>query len=86
METRICPKCGSDDINVQYHKDDGYPLGCGYSVFLFNRCREEHLHCFCRFCGYDWCEPVKSKKEIEIIERMLEKNGWEEERGQKKSD
>jgi len=56
----ICPKCYSRSIFKRWHLT-GYPTAKGpYCYFRdYNRTDKEHLHYYCRECGYDWVEEIK---------------------------
>jgi hypothetical protein len=57
-----CPKCDGDDISVHWHRG-GYTYSaavkhkCGYGDFA--KPSGEHLHHYCRVCGFDWFNDVR---------------------------
>jgi hypothetical protein len=46
---KTCTKCGGGDIHVRWFQQAHFSRG-------YRECRnlEEHLHHFCRGCGYEW--------------------------------
>jgi len=48
----VCPKCGSTDIHVIWHR--GYRWGCPKQDPGFFG--PEHMDRYCRRCGYAWVE------------------------------
>jgi hypothetical protein len=60
MSREACQKCGSIDIHTRYHKQgcsdpDCSCSNCSYTYI--HKQHAEHLHRFCRGCGYDWIDP-----------------------------
>jgi hypothetical protein len=48
-----CSKCGYEDISTQYVEPDRpYAYGCRFHKTT----NDEHLHRYCRRCGYEWAE------------------------------
>jgi hypothetical protein len=69
MSARVtCEKCGSDDLNVQWHG-----AGPDHRTRQYARCRVygedrgkpagEHLHYHCRRCDFDWAGPLTPAEE-----------------------
>lgn len=57
-----CPKCGSNDISVRFHRDP--QLGC--EAFRALEPDEEHIDRACRSCGWRTVEwPLDRKVEGE---------------------
>lgn len=62
-----CAKCGGRDINKRFHKSkpewryDNPECNVGFLKPHQNR-NSEHIHCFCRVCGFDWCEDTEEQK------------------------
>lgn len=54
-----CEKCGSTDIHTRYHRNSH---ACGYSERFDDGCSDEHLHRYCRGCGYTWASPILSAR------------------------
>ena len=57
---RTCPKCGSLDIYTRHMEqvEFRYHESCSW------RERREHMHRYCRGCGYPWDEaPLDAGKE-----------------------
>jgi len=59
-----CIKCGGTDISTSYH---GSHMNCSpewrkehYSPSDLNQM--EHLHYYCRVCGYSWVGPTKDSE------------------------
>jgi hypothetical protein len=49
-ENARCPKCGGADIHAQYGADQ-------FQCHNWNcRVGKEHIHRYCRRCGYGWVE------------------------------
>lgn len=48
-----CVKCGTTSPNVQWHSEE---IGCTTS---------EHMHCYCRLCGYEWAELPQDRFDFE---------------------
>ena len=56
VDYKICPKCGSGDINVYWQKErDWIKVSCAW-----NDCqtKQEHLHKTCRNYNFNWCAPL----------------------------
>ncbi len=56
-----CPKCGSTDISMSYHKQGCSDLNCSCAECSWgshHNQHDEHLHRHCRGCQYDWIDPV----------------------------
>lgn len=59
-EKDFCCKCGNkgsnkNGISISYHKSE---YKCGYTEREDEGSKGEHLHYYCRICGYSWCGPV----------------------------
>ncbi|NOY58932.1 MAG: hypothetical protein GXO75_08365 [Calditrichaeota bacterium] len=57
-----CPKCKKSVYTVFYHPDNGFYKGCR-SKFTqpHNEMKKEHLHYYCHYCRYDWCEEIEEE-------------------------
>lgn len=58
-----CSKCGSDDIGTTYHKQGCGKASCSCATCSYGshaKSHDEHLHRFCRGCGFDWLDAVLS--------------------------
>jgi len=55
-----CPKCNSDNVFTRYHESQYGTGSKGCNATDFSRWDGEHLHHYCRECGYDWTSPVAS--------------------------
>lgn len=61
-----CSKCGADDLLVRYHKPGCADPNCRCATCNYNdhaRRHDEHLHVYCRGCGYDWEQDVLASGE-----------------------
>lgn len=56
-----CKKCGSGDINDDYHKALGFKP-CGY-WHPGQQFPGEHIHRTCKNCGYEWAEAPLIKED-----------------------
>jgi len=56
----ICEKCGMSNPEMEYHKD-----GSTCAVYPHEKwdvsSKEEHLHCICKRCGYEWISGLWSQ-------------------------
>ena len=52
--SRKCSKCGSGDINTQFHRAMYFSQQCTWGSNA--KSSAEHMHRSCRRCGYDWLE------------------------------
>ena len=60
-----CPKCGSPDVRDQFQQQSDRPHNTSLSSAYPVNCKEqaEHIHRYCRHCGYNWAErPLDSKE------------------------
>lgn len=53
--SKLCPKCGSDELTKRYH-----PARCGTSRTWYE---EEGIEHTCQTCKYEWDEPSLDKQE-----------------------
>lgn len=60
---RACKKCGSTDLNIQWHGGD---VNLRHGNYLVDRCEAvgEHLCCHCRCCQYKWRDPTQDQLEV----------------------
>lgn len=58
-ELKVCKKCGGKDVHLAFHRGDH--KDCSYNAH--NKSSKEHLHYFCRLCGYDWTGPTLDAEE-----------------------
>jgi len=66
MKEALCPKCHSRKVITQWHLTchptmEGPHCECSD----YNRMDREHLHYYCRNCGYDWSIEIKHTTEEE---------------------
>lgn len=55
-----CPKCKGIDIYTRYHESQYGTGSRGCNVMDLSKWEGEHLHHYCKKCGYDWTSPVAS--------------------------
>lgn len=56
-----CVKCGGEDILVRFHRRGCALPQCSCSTCTYDsheKRHDEHLHCVCRSCGFDWTRDV----------------------------
>lgn len=51
-----CRKCGSGNIATSFHEDEE---DCRNILQFQYRFKGEHLHKYCRHCGYQWSAPCE---------------------------
>ena len=57
-----CIKCGSVDVGTSFHKQGCPQTDCSCASCSYGshaKQHSEHLHRYCRVCGFDWIEPTK---------------------------
>lgn len=55
--SRLCVKCGSEDVTTSYHSNEG--RDCHYGRVCWGQdVVSEHLLRCCMRCGFDWVEAT----------------------------